>query len=118
MQLRIGVVQHLQNMQIPIVILLVMQTADDVHLGAASLDRLLAASQDLLVAHHVALRLPQIGAEGAERAAIHADVRRIEVRVDVVVRDVAIDPLADQIGQRADLMQRHVRTKQEQPVVK
>ena len=66
------------------------------------------AGEDLLVAHHVALGVAQVGAERTERAAIDADVRRVEVRVDVVVGDVAVLPLADEVGQLADFVQRHV----------
>ena len=39
------------------------------------------------------------------------------MRVDVVVGDVAVLPLADQIGQLADLVQRHRRAVEKQPVV-
>ncbi len=117
MQLRVGVVQDLQDVHVPVESLLVVQPADDVHFGAAVLDRLLAPRQNLLVAHHVALRLAQVGPKGTERAPIHAHVGRIQVRVDVVVGHVAVHPLADQIGQRPHFVQRHVRPKQEQPVV-
>ena len=58
--------------------------------------------QDLLVGHHVALRALQVGPESAEGAAIDADVGRVEVRVDVVVGDVAVLALAHQVGQFAE----------------
>ena len=94
-----------------------VQAADDVHLGAAVVDRLGPAGEDLLVAHHVALRVAQVGAERAEHAAVDADVRRVEVRVDVVVGDVAVLPLADEIGQLAQLRQRHVGPLEHEAVV-
>ena len=84
-----------------------VQAADDVHLGAAVLDRFGAAGEDLLVAHQVTLRVAQIGAKRAEHAAIDADVRRVEMRVDVVVGEVAVLALADEIGQLANFRQRH-----------
>ena len=96
---------------------LMVQAADDVHLGAAVLDRLGAAGEDLLVAHHVALRVAQVGAERAERAAIDADVGRVEVRVDVVVGDVAVLALADEVGQLAHFGQRHIGPLEEEAVV-
>ena len=77
----------------------------------------LAAGEDLLVAHHVALRVAQVGAERAEHAAIDADVGRVEVRVDVVVGEVAVLPLADQVGQLADFGQRHVGPLENEAVV-
>ena len=89
-QLRIGVVQDADDVQVPLELHLVVQAADDVHLGAAVVDRFAAAGQDLLVAHRVPLRVAQVGAERAERAAIHADVRRVQMRVDVVVGEVAV----------------------------
>jgi hypothetical protein len=76
-----------------------MQAADDVHLGRTSLDRLLAAGKDLLVAHHVATGFAEVGPEGTERAPIDADVRGIEVRVDVVPTEVAVLPLPNEVGQ-------------------
>ena len=80
-------------------------------------DRFAAAGEDLLVAHHVALGVAQVGAKRAEGAAIDADVRRVQVRVDVVVGDVAVLPLADEVGQLADFVQRHIRAFEDEAVV-
>ena len=55
MQPRIGIVHDADDVQIPLVRHLVVQAADDVQFGAAAVDRLLAASEDLLVGHDVAL---------------------------------------------------------------
>ncbi len=116
-QLGIGVVQQADDVDVPVVLPLVVQAADDVHLGAAVLDRLGAAGEDLLVAHHVALRVAQVGAERAEHAAIDADVRGVEVRVDVVVGEVAVLALADEVGQLAEFGQRHVGPLEHEAVV-
>ena len=59
------------------------------------------AVEDLLVAHDVAFGALEVGTEGAEGAAIDADVRRVEVRVDVVIGVVAVPALADEVGQLA-----------------
>ena len=107
-RLGVGLVQHADDVEVPVVLPLVVQAADDVHLGAAGLRRLGPTGEDLLVAHHVALRVPQVGAERAERAAVDADVRRVEVRVDVVVGRVAVLPLADEVRQLAHFRQRHL----------
>ncbi len=116
-QLGIGLVQDANDVDVPLVRHLVMQAADDVHLGAAVLDRLAAALQDLLVAHHVPFRVAQIGAESAEDAAVDADVRRIQMRIDVVIREVAVLALADDVGQFAQGVQVDFGPIQEQPVV-
>ena len=64
MELGIGLVQDADDVDVPIVVTLVMQAADDVHLGAAVLDRFGSAGEDLLVAHCVTFRVAQVGAEG------------------------------------------------------
>ena len=110
-------VQRADHAAVPLVLRLVVQPADDVHLGAAVVDRLLPAGEDLLVVHQVALGVAQVGAKRTERAAIHAHVRGVEVRVDVVVGRVAVLPLADQIGQLADFGQRRIVAVERQPVV-
>ena len=116
-QPRIGLVQNADQVQIPVVRHLMMQPADDVHFGGAAVDRFLPAGQDLLVAHQVALRVVQVGAKRAKHAAIDADVRGVQMRVDVVVGAIAVLALADQVGQLAHVVQRHVGPVQKQPVV-
>ena len=117
MQLRIMVVQHPHDVQIPLELHLMVQPADDVHFGAAGVDGFLAASQNLLVAHQVAFGFAQVGPERAKNAAVDADIRRIQVRVDVVVGEVAVLPLAHQVGQLADLVQMHFGREQQHAVV-
>ncbi len=65
-------------------------------------DGLGRALQDLLVGHDVAFRALQVGPERAEGAAVDADVGRVEMRVDVVIGDVAVLALADEVGQFAE----------------
>ena len=50
-QLGVGFVQEADDVEVPVVLALMVQAADDVHLGAAVLDGLGAAGEDLLVAH-------------------------------------------------------------------
>ncbi len=64
------------QVQIPIELHLMVQAADDVHFGAAGVDRFLTARENLLVAHQVALGFAQVGAKRAENAAVHAHVGR------------------------------------------
>ena len=117
MQPGIGLVQDADDVDVPVVLHLVVQPADDVHLGRAAIDRFLPASQNLLVGHQIALGAAQVGAKRAEDAAIDADVRRIQMRVDVVIGGVAVLPLADQVGQLADFVQRHLGLVEQQAVV-
>jgi thiol-disulfide isomerase/thioredoxin len=62
-------------------------------------------------------RVAQIRAKRAEHAAIDAYVGRVEVRVDVVVGEVAVLPIADEVGQLAHLRQRHIRPFQHKPIL-
>ncbi len=117
MQSRISFVQNANHMQVPVVFHFVMQAAHDVHLGGADLGGLLAPGKDLLVAHQVAARIFEIGAKGAEHAAIHAHVRGIQMRVDVVVGDAAVLALAHQVGQFAHGAERSLGPIEKQSVV-
>ena len=74
--------------------------------------------ENLLITHRVAFGRAKIGTKRAKRAAIDADVRGIQVRVDVVVRGVAVLSLANNVGQRADLVQRRRGLVKEQTVLK
>ena len=98
--------QQAHDPSIVVVLRLVMKAANNMHLGRSSVHRLLPTSDDLLVRHPVALFITQISAERAERTPIHTDVRRVQMRVDVVVREVAILSLTHQVGQLAKLRQR------------
>ena len=52
--------QNANDMHVPVVRLLVMQPPNNVHLGTAVVDRLLASSENLFVAHRVALRIAKV----------------------------------------------------------
>ena len=90
------------DVEIPFIGQLMMQPADDVQLGGAARLSFLGPMQNLLVRHDVALLALQVGPEGAEDAAIDADVGRVEMRVDVVVGGVAVLALADGVGEFAE----------------
>ena len=105
MERGVGVVEDPDDVQIPVVVFLMVETAHDVHLGGARLHCLAAPGQNLLVAHHVAALVAQVGPEGAERAAVDAHVRGVQVRVDVVVADVAVFPLADEVREFAEFVE-------------
>ena len=94
-----------KDVAIPLVGLLMVEPANNVHLCAAVLDRLAAAVKDLLVAHHIAAFFSKVGAESTKRAAIDADVGGVEVGVDVVVAAVAVFPFPHEVGELAKLMQ-------------
>src|SRR5262249_1094440 len=76
---RMSLVEDADDVQVPVVRKLVVETADDVHLGGAASLGLGAAGDDLGVRHDVALLALQVGPEGAEGAAVNADVGRIEM---------------------------------------
>lgn len=94
-----------------------MQATDDVHLGAPIVERLLATSDDLLVAHDVSLGITQIRTKRTKAASIDTHIGRIQMRVDVVVPNIAIDLLSLPIGQFANLVQRDFRVVEENPFV-
>ena len=73
MQVGIRIVNDLDDVAIPFIRHLVMQAADDVQLGAASLMGLAGPLDDLLVAHQIALRG---SSDRPERHRIYSDRRR------------------------------------------
>ena len=95
---------------------LVVQAADDVQLGRPPVVGRLGPLEDLGAVHDVGALVVEVGPEGAEVALVDADVGRVDVRVDVVVAEVAVVPLADQVGHRADREQ-VVRRLQRQAVL-
>ena len=80
---------------------LVVQAADDVQLGGPAGAGLPGALDDLVAVHHVGPVFAQVGPERAEVAGVDADVGRVDVRIHVVVREVAVVSLAHQVGHRA-----------------
>ena len=95
---------------------LVVQAADDVQLGCPAGTGLPCPLDDLVAVHHVGPVFAQVSAERTEVARVYADVGRVDVRVDVVVRKVTVVPLAYQVGHRAQRKQ-VVRRLERQPVV-
>ena len=79
-----------------------MEAAHDVQLGRAPLAGLPRPLDHLVAVHHIGLGLVQIGPEGTEVASVNAHIRRIDVRVDIVVAEIAVVPLAHQVGHRAE----------------
>ena len=70
----------------------------DAHLGGAEIPRLLGAPHDLRDGQEVALFLPVVAAERAERAVLDADVREVDVAIDDVGDDVPGLPLPQLVG--------------------
>ena len=75
MQLRVGVMQDANDVDVPVVFLLMMQAADNVHLGTAVVDASCPRAKNLLVAHHVAALVAEVRSKSAKRAAVDADIR-------------------------------------------
>jgi len=97
----VGAVDDPDDVQVPLVGELVVQAADDVQLGGPAAVGLGGLLEDLLVAHDVAPGAAQVGPEGTEGTAVNAHVGRVEVRVDVVIGEATVLPLADEVGQLA-----------------
>ena len=110
---REGRVQLGEQVAIPVERLVGMDSADDVQFGAAVFGRLSAPGENLLVGHQERLLVARLATIGAELAAIEADVRRVEVGVEVVVDDVAVLPAADLVGQFAQPVEVDIRAEQE-----
>src|SRR5258708_10283462 len=79
-----------------------MQSAHDVKFRCAFADALLGAVVDLFKSERVGAGSVGIAAEGAQLAMCDADVRRIDVAVDVVIGDVPVALLADVVCEPAD----------------
>ena len=106
-----------EDASVPVVTEFVVQSADDMHLGTAVIVGFLASGDDLLVAHRVTLGVSQIGAERAETAAIDANVRWVQVGIDVVVTDIAVDLLAFPVGQFAHCVQGNLGIVKKNPII-
>ena len=94
-----------------------VQAPDNVHLGATVVISLLATSDDLIVAHDVTLGVPQIGAKGTKTAPIYTDILWVQMRVDVVVPNIAAYLLSLPVGQLPNRMQRNLRIIQKNPII-
>jgi len=109
MQAGVGIVKYLDRVEVPLVRLLVVQTADNMQFGTTILDGFFASSQYLLVRHGIAFGIAQIRPKGAKSATIYTDIGRVQMRVDVVVGAIPIQSLTYLIGQFAECVQRHFR---------
>ncbi len=78
-----------------------VQAAHDVDLGGARLGGLRRLVPDLLDGVLVRAFLAALAVERAERAGQRADVRVVQVAVDVVVGHVAVEPAPHQVRERA-----------------
>ena len=79
-----------------------MQAADDVELRDGLAVALAGLGDALLDRHVVAAGLVDLLGPRAERAVHPAEVRRVQVAVDVVEREVAVARLADVVGEAAE----------------
>ena len=84
---------------VPVEILEVMESADDVHFGDAAGVGFVGPLADFRVAHHVGFRRLEVGAKRTEVATVDADVRRVQVDVDVVIAAVAMLAFTDEISE-------------------
>jgi hypothetical protein len=82
-----------------------VQPADDVDLGRAGLVCLARRGDDLLDGHLVGARFAALAVEAAKLAAQRADVRVVDVTVAVEVRAIAVQPLADEVGEPPDAVE-------------
>lgn len=98
----VGLVDDSDDVDVPVEILLVMQAADDMNLCCAGRFRFECSLANHIVRERVAALGLQIRSECTEDAAIDADVRRVEMDVGVVEREVAVLSLAHGIGQAAE----------------
>jgi len=79
-----------------------MQSADDVQLRRPPLAGLPGPIDHRGTIHHISLGLVQVGAEGTEITSVHTHVCRVDVRIDVIISEIAVVPLAYQVGHRAE----------------
>ena len=79
-----------------------MQPAHDVELGDRLAPALAGALPHLFERHGVGLGIAHALAEGAQPATGHAHVGGVDVAVDVEISDVAVQPLAHQVGHVAE----------------
>ena len=92
-----------------------VQPADDVQLGGPAGAGLPGALDDLVAVHHISPVFAQVGPERTKVAGVDAHVRRVDVRVHVVIREIAVVSLAHQVGHRAQGKQ-VVRSLERQPI--
>src|ERR1700735_3606321 len=97
MNLRKPLLQTAQHLAKPVEIQFRMQTADNMELGNRLAPALTRGLPNLLERHRVRSWIALLFAEGAQAAAGNANVRRIDMAVDVEVSNVSVHPLAHDI---------------------
>src|SRR5205823_11760811 len=96
---RLSSVDDFDDVEIPFIRKLMVESAHNVQFRGAVAFGLRSPFQNLLVAHDIPLRALQVRAESAENAAVNADVGGVDVRIDIVIAEVAVLPLANEVGQ-------------------
>src|SRR5215470_17574759 len=76
-----------------------MQAAHDMKFRRALTDAFVGALIDFLECVSVRAGRVRIATEGTELAVCNADIRRVNVAVDVVIRDIAVFFFADVVGE-------------------
>ena len=102
MDARKALLEAAQHFAIPIEGQLGMQAAHDVELGDRLRITFAGALPDLFERHGVRLGIASVLAECAEAATGDADIGRIDMAVHVEIGSVAVQALADQVGQVTD----------------
>ena len=72
-----------------------VQAADDVQFGRPALVRLPRAVLDLIFGHDIGAVFVEVRPERAKIALVDADIRGIEMRIDIVIAEVSVVPFAD-----------------------
>ena len=116
-QLRERIVQNTNRIDVPVVIPLMMQSADYVHFGTAVVHRFTTTIQDLVIGHGVALGIAEVRSKRTEGATIDTYIRRVKMGVNVIVRVISVDTLTDKISQLTQFVERDIVLVQPQPVL-
>ncbi len=93
-----ALLQAAKHLAVPIQRQLGMQAADNVEFSHRLAPAFTRAMPDFVQGPGVSLRILGSLSEGAQLAACHANIGRIDVPVDVKPRDVAVFALAHQVG--------------------
>ena len=99
MHLREALLEAAQHLAVPIESQLRMQPAHDVELGHRLAPAFAGAVPHFVERHGVSLGVAHALAEGAQPATGHADIGGVDMAVDVEIGQVAVQPLAHQVGQ-------------------
>ncbi len=117
MQLWVAVFENLEHVAVPFELSLMVKSANHVNFGATVFRRFPSTIQDLFIRHRVAFVAAKVRSERTKIATIDANVRRVQVRVDVVIRRVAVFSLANQICKLAKIVNGNLGVVHQQPIV-